>query len=67
MKLLPLISLSVTAMLSTSFAAEQKKPNIILFMTDDMGIECLSTYGAETYKTPVLDEMAEQGMKFNHC
>ncbi|NWK54787.1 sulfatase-like hydrolase/transferase [Verrucomicrobiaceae bacterium N1E253] len=47
--------------------ADARKPNIILFMTDDMGIECLSTYGAETYKTPVLDKLAAQGMKFNHC
>lgn len=46
---------------------EEKKPNIILFMTDDMGIECLSIYGGETYKTPHLDKLAKDGMRFNHC
>ncbi len=44
-----------------------KKPNIILIMADDMGYECLSTYGSTSYNTPVLDNMAAQGIKFNHC
>lgn len=48
-------------------SASAKQPNVILFMTDDMGMECLGTYGAESYKTPVLDKLAEDGLKFNHC
>ncbi|SOE23752.1 Arylsulfatase A [Spirosomataceae bacterium TFI 002] len=43
------------------------KPNIILIMADDMGYECLGTYGSTAYKTPVLDAMANQGIKFNNC
>ena len=56
--------LILLAFIQQGFSAE--KPNIILFMTDDMGIECLSTYGADDYKTPNLDKMASEGIKFNH-
>lgn len=45
----------------------EDKPNIILLMADDMGVECLSTYGSTSYDTPVLDKMAEEGIKFSNC
>lgn len=52
-------------------AAKQKKvvdsrPNILFILADDMGKECLGCYGS-TYHTPVLDQMAEEGLKFNYC
>jgi len=43
------------------------KPNIILIMADDLGYECLGCYGSTSYKTPVLDELAGGGMRFEHC
>ena len=60
-------TLFVAVLLIASSLYSSEKPNIILFMTDDMGIECLSTYGADDYKTPVLDQIAEEGIKFNHA
>ena len=42
----------------------QKPPNIILIMADDMGYECLSSNGALTYSTPVLDQLAQEGIRF---
>ena len=48
-------------------AAEPRKPNIILILADDLGYECLGANGGETYKTPVLDTMAQQGLRFEHC
>ena len=47
--------------------AQSEEPNIILIMADDMGQECLGTYGAKDYKTPNLDRLAEDGVKFNNC
>lgn len=44
----------------------QKKPNIILIMADDMGRECLSSYGSSSYSTPNLDRMAENGVRFEN-
>lgn len=48
-------------------AADPKRPNILLIMADDMGIETLGSYGGTTYPTPNLDALAESGMRFNHC
>ncbi len=43
------------------------RPNIILMMADDMGFECLSSYGSLSYQTPIIDQMAREGMRFTNC
>ncbi len=48
-------------------AGVNKQPNIILIMADDLGYECLGCYGSKSYKTPVLDELAATGVRFEHC
>lgn len=64
-----LIGVLLNAVALTGFAEhpDPAKPNIILFMTDDMGMECLQCYGGETYETPNLDRLARSGLKFNDC
>jgi arylsulfatase A len=46
---------------------ENVRPNVILIMADDMGFECLSTYGSTSYSTPVLDDLASNGIRFSQC
>ncbi|MBS11389.1 MAG: arylsulfatase A [Gemmatimonadetes bacterium] len=43
------------------------KQNIILILADDLGYECLGSYGGKSYATPRLDEMAERGVRFTHA
>lgn len=43
------------------------QPNIILIMADDLGIEAINSYGGESYQTPNLTAMAEDGMQFDYC
>ena len=43
------------------------KPNIVVILADDLGIECLSSYGGKSHKTPNLDKLTSQGMRFTHC
>jgi arylsulfatase A len=47
--------------------AEEKRPNIILIMADDMGVENLSCYGSKVYETPHLDALAASGIRFAHA
>ena len=47
--------------------SEQKRPNIILIMADDMGYEALSSNGSESCKSPNLDKLAKEGIRFTNC
>jgi arylsulfatase A-like enzyme len=40
------------------------RPNVIFILADDMGYGDLSCYGRPDYKTPVLDNMADEGIRF---
>ncbi|MEX2671237.1 MAG: sulfatase [Phycisphaeraceae bacterium] len=41
-------------------------PNIVLIYTDDMGFGELSSYNAEDLRTPRLDQMADEGVRFTN-
>ena len=49
------------------FSCKPEQANVILIMADDMGAECLSMYGGNSYHTPNLDRMANQGLTVSHC
>ena len=43
---------------------EQSTPNIIYFLADDLGYGELGAYGQSIIKTPHIDALAKNGMKF---
>jgi len=58
------------ATLSTTQAAAPitaDRPNILLIMADDIGIEGLGCYGGTSYATPNLDRRAAEGLRFTHA
>jgi arylsulfatase A len=48
-------------------AQAESRPNIVLIMADDMGYECVAANGGESYVTPHLDQLATEGMRFEHA
>ena len=44
-----------------------RPPNIVLIMADDMGFETLGCNGGVSYRTPHLDRLARQGVRFEQC
>ncbi|MBN36854.1 MAG: arylsulfatase [Opitutae bacterium] len=57
--LLPVLALPM------SLAVVVGKPNVILINADDLGYGDLSCYGATKVKTPNIDLLAQEGMRFN--
>lgn len=45
-------------------SAAADRPNLIWIMADDLGYGELGCYGQKTIKTPHLDRMAEEGLRF---
>ncbi len=45
-------------------SAYGEKPNIVVIMADDLGWRDLHCYGNEKVDTPVLDQLASEGMRF---
>src|SRR5712692_4657566 len=44
--------------------ASPPPPNVLFILADDLGYGDLSCYGRPDYRTPVLDRLASEGMKF---
>lgn len=56
---------SIAALVVSNLQAETaKKPNIIFFFADDLGYNELGCYGQKKIKTPHIDQLAVEGMKF---
>ncbi len=53
------------------FACDQaeEKPNVIIFYSDDIGYGDIGVYGADLIKTPNIDKLASEGIRFTdgHC
>jgi len=64
-------SLALTALLLASpplpHATAAQRPNIILIIADDLGSEDSEPYGCKGVRTPNLDQLAREGMKFTRA
>ncbi len=64
--LLRLVLLSVLSLLGTEPLQARERPNIVFILADDMGWPDVACYGHKFHDTPVIDRLAQQGMKFTN-
>ena len=48
-------------------AAAPRQPNVLFILADDLGYGDLSCYGRPDYRTPVLDSLAREGVRFTNA
>ena len=67
-----IVLVCVTALLATGAARaadapdRSGRPNIVLIMADDLGIDAMRLYGGQSYATPNIDRLAAEGIRFNN-
>lgn len=60
-----LLSLGATASCADSDTAiEDARPNIVLIVADDHGLDAIGAYGNESISTPNIDRLAAEGVRF---
>lgn len=68
---LRVLSALIVCLLPTAlFAASpdsENRPNILFIMTDDHAAHAMSCYGSVINKTPNMDRIANEGMRFDNC
>ncbi len=60
------VAWAVVCGLPSQAAAEEKpdRPNVVLIYADDLGYGDVSCYGATAVKTPAIDRLADNGLRF---
>lgn len=48
-------------------ACAQQKPNMIIFLADDLNQQDIGAYGNREVKTPHMDQLAKEGMRFTNA
>lgn len=54
----------VSLLAGLCLASGAEKPNLVVILADDQGYADVGCYGARRFKTPELDRMADQGIRF---
>ena len=68
MKTFTLAVLFCALTIASSRAAEgPKRPNVVLIIADDMGRDDCGAYGNRNVKTPHIDRLAGEGMRFDRA
>lgn len=62
MRLFNIVSILFVALVANAIAAE--RPNVVIIFADDLGYGDLGCYGSPTIRTPHLDRMAAEGLRF---
>ena len=59
--------IALACLATATLHAAPRQPNVILIMADDLGYEAIAANGGEAAKTPNLDKLAQEGVRFDAC
>lgn len=62
-----LLALAVSAGAAVAAPEPPRRPNIVFILADDLGYGDLGCYGQKEVRTPTLDRLAAEGMRFTQC
>ncbi|MDG2200880.1 MAG: sulfatase-like hydrolase/transferase, partial [Phycisphaerales bacterium] len=60
---MPCATFLITTLLLT-FQPAERPPNVVLIMADDLGWNEVGAYGQDKIRTPNMDRLAREGMRF---
>jgi len=63
----PLLVAGVAAVITSGCKKEEIKPNIIFILADDLGWPQTGVYGSNYYRTPNIDRLASDGIRFTNA
>lgn len=58
------LALCAGSAMHSVYAADAKHPNLVIILADDLGYGDLVAYGHQIVKTPNIDKLAQEGVKF---
>ncbi len=58
-----LFTIAIALLANSAFAAE-RAPNVVVILADDMGYGDLGCYGHKSIRTPKIDKLAAEGIRF---
>ena len=59
--------IALASLMPTAAWTDERRPNVVFFLVDDLGWRDLGCYGSEFYETPNIDRFAEQGVRFTQA
>jgi arylsulfatase A len=64
MKTIRLVVAAVALCAASSSSPQERPPNFVIILADDLGYADVGVFGAKGYQTPNLDRMAQEGRRF---
>jgi arylsulfatase A-like enzyme len=61
------MTLALSLALTPGAFAAEARPNVLYIMADDHAAHAISAYGSKVNRTPNLDRIADEGMRFTNC
>lgn len=62
-----IIAAAIAISSMSGMSAENAKPNILFILTDDLGFNQIGAYGDTPIKTPNIDRLSENGIRFTQA